>query len=54
MDQRTTQEDAFHHVKRLVERALDGGKCSVICYGSTGSGKTHTLSGAEWKKSGII
>ena len=26
----------------------------MICYGSTGSGKTHTLSGAEWKKNGII
>jgi hypothetical protein len=33
---------------------LKGKKCSVICYGSTGSGKTHTLSGAEWKKNGII
>lgn len=33
---------------------LKGTKCSVICYGSTGSGKTYTLSGGEWKDEGII
>lgn len=54
MDQDTTQVQAFAPVKPLVDFALNGGKCSVICYGSTGSGKTHTLSGAEWKKNGII
>jgi hypothetical protein len=54
MDQDTTQEQAFDPVKDLIDFALNGGKCSVICYGSTGSGKTHTLSGAEWKKNGII
>lgn len=54
MGEETTQEEAFDSVKNLVSMALGGGKCSIICYGSTGSGKTHTLSGAEWKKSGVI
>ena len=51
----TTQEETFHSVRHYVGRALFGdANTSVICYGSTGLGKTHTLSGAEWKKSGII
>jgi kinesin family protein 6/9 len=54
MDQETSQEQAFEPAKKLVDLVLLGKNCSVICYGSTGSGKTHTLSGAEWKKNGII
>ena len=54
MGEDTTQEEAFNSVKQLVMKAVDGARCSIICYGSTGSGKTHTLSGAEWKKNGII
>ena len=54
MGEDTSQQQAFDSVKHLVNQTLLGSRASLICYGSTGSGKTHTLSGAEWKKEGII
>ena len=43
----TGQKEMFDStgMNQLVEAAVDGGFCSVICYGQTGAGKTHTLVG---------
>lgn len=38
----------------LVDFALRGNKCSVFVYGVTGSGKTFTLTGGEWKREGVV
>ena len=38
----------------LVDFALRGNKCSVFVYGVTGSGKTFTLTGGEWKRVGVV
>ena len=41
-----TQQDLFDNVVgNLVDDVLDGNNAAVICYGPTGSGKTHTMLG---------
>jgi len=50
-----TQKDAFAAVKELIDEALGKGlKVSVFAYGSTGSGKTFTISGGPWKDNGVV
>jgi hypothetical protein len=41
-----TQDDAYATVAPLVGAALDGFNATVLAYGSTGAGKTHTVLGA--------
>ncbi|CAN0187519.1 unnamed protein product, partial [Discosporangium mesarthrocarpum] len=42
-----TQSDVFEMVKPLVDATVDGYTTTVFGYGSTGAGKTHTISGVE-------
>ncbi|CAM9545792.1 unnamed protein product, partial [Hapterophycus canaliculatus] len=42
-----SQEDVFDTVKPLVHATVDGFTTTVFAYGSTGSGKTHTISGTD-------
>ncbi|CAM9449629.1 unnamed protein product, partial [Ectocarpus sp. 13 AM-2016] len=43
----STQDDVFEMVKPLVHSTVDGFTTTVFAYGSTGSGKTHTISGTD-------
>jgi len=40
-----TQEQVFEEARDLTQSALDGHNVSVLCYGQTGAGKTHTMYG---------
>ncbi|CAM9689623.1 unnamed protein product, partial [Scytosiphon promiscuus] len=42
-----SQDDVFETVKPLVHATVDGFTTTVFAYGSTGSGKTHTISGTD-------
>jgi hypothetical protein len=42
-----TQADVFAYVRPLVESAVAGFHACVMAYGSTGSGKTHTIMGDD-------
>ncbi|OQR93854.1 hypothetical protein ACHHYP_02207 [Achlya hypogyna] len=44
----TTQQELFEtSIRPLVQHALDGYKCTVLAYGPTGSGKTHSMQGSR-------
>ncbi|KAF0978592.1 hypothetical protein FDP41_002412 [Naegleria fowleri] len=45
LDENSTQEDVFEHVKPLIQSALDGYNLCIFAYGQTGSGKTFTIHG---------
>ena len=45
LDSRATQSDVYRHVHPAVEAALSGVNSTVLAYGQTGAGKTHTLFG---------
>uniref|UniRef100_W5MVQ4 Kinesin-like protein n=1 Tax=Lepisosteus oculatus TaxID=7918 RepID=W5MVQ4_LEPOC len=52
-----SQENVYDIVaKRVVLGALDGYNGTVMCFGQTGAGKTHTMTGAteSYKQRGII
>jgi kinesin family protein C2/C3 len=42
-----TQDEIFQECKDLVQSAIDGHNVSVLCYGQTGAGKTHTMYGTS-------
>ena len=42
-----TQEEVYEPVKPLVEGFIGGMNGTVLAYGQTGTGKTHTMSGSE-------
>ncbi|CAM9736444.1 unnamed protein product [Choristocarpus tenellus] len=48
-----SQAEVFEQVKPLVHAAVEGYTTTVFGYGSTGAGKTHTISGADTQP-GII
>ncbi|KFO96274.1 Kinesin-like KIF9, partial [Calypte anna] len=53
----STQELTYQTVaERLVSEALSGYSGIIMCYGQTGAGKTHTMTGAttEYEHRGII
>ncbi len=51
----TTQAEVFEHVRPQLAKFLDGYNCTVIAYGMTGSGKTHTMFGsASLEDRGLI
>ena len=43
-----TQQEAFLQARPLIKSFLKGTNCTVLAYGPTGSGKTHTLLGAPF------
>ena len=44
----TTQETTFDAVaKRVIEDVLNGYNSTILCYGQTSAGKTHTIFGKE-------
>jgi hypothetical protein len=43
----STQEDVFADLKPLLDGALRGRSATVLAYGATGSGKSHTLLGSS-------
>ena len=45
LDSRATQSDVYRHVQPAVDAALSGVNSTVLAYGQTGAGKTHTLFG---------
>mmetsp|Transcript_26661 Transcript_26661/g.63188 ORF Transcript_26661/g.63188 Transcript_26661/m.63188 type:complete len:569 (-) Transcript_26661:965-2671(-) len=40
-----TEDDVFGAVRPLVDRAASGHGSTVLCFGQTGTGKTHTMMG---------
>jgi len=55
LDGDATQEDAFKPIKKRLAYIINEGlNCSIIAHGSTGSGKTYTISGGEHKKNGVF
>lgn len=43
----STQEEIFEDTRMLVQSVIDGYNVSILAYGATGSGKTHTIQGTE-------
>lgn len=43
----STQDQVFEDTKRMIQSAVDGYNVCILAYGATGSGKTHTIQGAE-------
>jgi DNA replication protein DnaC len=41
----SSQSEVFHLVKPLLTDVLSGFNSSIVAYGCSGSGKTHTISG---------
>ncbi|EKX47236.1 hypothetical protein GUITHDRAFT_69951 [Guillardia theta CCMP2712] len=53
--QDATQEEVFHVVmKDSVDSVLNGFNATVLAYGQSGAGKTHTMFGTEKSDQGII
>lgn len=42
------QAEIFSYFAPVVNKVFDGENCSIIAYGNTGSGKTHTMYGENW------
>eukprot|EP00056_Hartaetosiga_gracilis_P013197 m.216546 g.216546 ORF g.216546 m.216546 type:complete len:1488 (-) comp13806_c1_seq3:3847-8310(-) len=54
-DNHSTQQDIYESaVRPVVLSVLDGYNGSIIAYGQTGTGKTHTIEGGEGDLRGII
>ena len=43
----TTQEDVYQSVSSLVKATVRGYNTTIFAYGSTGSGKSHTMTGSS-------
>ena len=52
--QDSSQEMVFDEVKNFVQSALDGYNVSLLAYGQTGAGKTHSMLGGAEEHRGII
>jgi len=55
----SSQEDVYSEsIRPQVQQVLQGGRCSVLAYGATGSGKTYTMlagtEGEEEAHEGIV
>lgn len=52
-----SQDEIFQSTSReVVDRTLDGFNGTILCYGQTGAGKTHTMTGflENYQNRGII
>jgi len=47
------QQEVFSEVENLVQSALDGYNVTIIAYGQTGAGKTHTMYGGAAETRGV-
>jgi len=45
LPEESTQEESFDRIKKMVDNALEGAKCSVFAIGQNGTGKSYTMSG---------
>jgi len=48
------QDEVFREVHDLVQSAVDGYNVTVLAYGQTGAGKTHTMYGGEGEQRGVV
>ena len=54
-DQEMLNRDIYSKwIRTAVGRVLDGYNVSVLCYGVTGSGKTHTMFGDKLDDMGLV
>ncbi|KAL6760128.1 P-loop containing nucleoside triphosphate hydrolase protein [Haematococcus lacustris] len=54
LDADTTQQDVYHEVRDVVEDVLHGYNGTILAYGQTGAGKTHSLMNIEPQAIGVI
>ncbi|GFH08936.1 kinesin motor domain-containing protein, partial [Haematococcus lacustris] len=54
LDADTTQQDVYHEVRDVVEDVLQGYNGTILAYGQTGAGKTHSLMNIEPQAIGVI
>lgn len=45
LEPRSSQSDVFKQASPLLKHFLSGTNCTVLTYGTSGSGKTHTMLG---------
>ena len=43
-----THETISEYFSPVVQKIFGGTNCSIVAYGNTGSGKTHTMYGDQW------
>jgi len=48
------QEEVFREVQDLVQSAVDGYNVTIMAYGQTGAGKTHTMYGGRGEQRGVV
>jgi len=49
----STQDDVFAHAVPILEAVKDGSNGTILVYGQTGTGKTHTMIGGEGNYDGV-
>ena len=50
-----SQEEVYEHaLQEIPEKLINGFNCTVIAYGQTGTGKTHTMMGVNGGSDGLI
>ncbi|KAG8344635.1 Microtubule binding Kinesin motor domain [Trypanosoma vivax] len=52
--QHSTQIEVYEACRHVVEGAFEGVNGSILAYGATGSGKTHTMLGGSMSAGGVI
>ncbi|KAJ1422046.1 P-loop containing nucleoside triphosphate hydrolase protein, partial [Ochromonadaceae sp. CCMP2298] len=52
--QTPTQASVFAHLRPIVDSALLGYSGTILAYGPTGSGKTHTMRGGAGESRGVM
>ncbi|XP_038621099.1 kinesin-like protein KIF18A [Tachyglossus aculeatus] len=45
-DEHATQQEVFEDTRSILDGFLNGYNCTVLAYGATGAGKTHTMLGS--------
>lgn len=46
LDQTSSQRSVFMYLKGYAQSFLCGNNCTILAYGSAGTGKTHTMFGS--------
>lgn len=51
IDEQTKNTELFQKwIRPCISKVIDGYNLSVLCYGVTGAGKTHTMFGEKWEE----